>query len=81
MDPVKSQMHLGVFLLGAGYHSAGWRYEGAWSSNSGWPVVPPRAIAERGKFDLFFISDGLVMDPGDHPLPSTGSSRLTLLSP
>jgi FMN-dependent oxidoreductase (nitrilotriacetate monooxygenase family) len=24
-------------------------------------------IAERGKFDLLFISDGLVMDPGDHP--------------
>jgi len=23
--------------------------------------------AERGKFDLFFISDSLVMDPGDHP--------------
>jgi hypothetical protein len=26
-------------------------------------------IAERGKFDLFFISDSLVMDPGDHPSP------------
>jgi FMN-dependent oxidoreductase (nitrilotriacetate monooxygenase family) len=24
-------------------------------------------IAERGKFDLFFISDSLAMDPGDHP--------------
>lgn len=24
-------------------------------------------MAERGKFDLFFISDSLVMDPGDHP--------------
>ena len=24
-------------------------------------------IAERGKFDLLFISDGLIMDPGDHP--------------
>src|SRR5262249_16875457 len=23
--------------------------------------------AERGKFDLVFVSDGLVMDPGDHP--------------
>ena len=61
-------MHLGVFWLGAGNHSAGWRYEGAWSSNSSWPLVAAGAqIAERGKFDLFFISDSLVMDPGDHP--------------
>ena len=66
--PVKRQMHLGVFWLGAGNHSAGWRYEGAWSSNSSWPLVAAGAqIAERGKFDLFFISDSLVMDPGDHP--------------
>ena len=68
MAPVKRQMHLGVFWLGAGNHSAGWRYEGAWSSNSSWPLVAAGAqIAERGKFDLFFISDSLVMDPGDHP--------------
>jgi len=39
MAPVKRQMHLGVFWLGAGNHSAGWRYEGAWSSNSSWPLV------------------------------------------
>ena len=26
-----------------------------------------RAHRRAGKFDLFFISDGLAMDPGDHP--------------
>jgi FMN-dependent oxidoreductase (nitrilotriacetate monooxygenase family) len=68
MAPAHRQMHLGVFWLGTGNHSAGWRYEGAATSNSSWPVVVAGAqTAERGKFDLFFISDSVVMDPGDHP--------------
>ena len=29
MSDRKRQMHLGVFVLGTGNHSAGWRYEGA----------------------------------------------------
>jgi FMN-dependent oxidoreductase (nitrilotriacetate monooxygenase family) len=62
------QMHLGVFVLGTGNHSAGWRYEGAATSNNQLPVIQEIArTAERGKFDLLFVSDGLVMDPGDHP--------------
>ncbi len=64
----KRQMHLGVFVLGTGNHSAGWRYEDATTSNCSWPVMQQIArIAERGKLDLFFISDGLAMDAGDHP--------------
>jgi FMN-dependent oxidoreductase (nitrilotriacetate monooxygenase family) len=61
-------MHLGVFVLGTGNHSAGWRYEGAATSHMQLPVMQEIArIAERGKFDLLFISDSMVMDPGDHP--------------
>ena len=61
-------MHLGVFVLGTGNHSAGWRYEGAATSNNDLSVIQEIARqAERGKFDLVFVSDGLVMDPGDHP--------------
>jgi FMN-dependent oxidoreductase (nitrilotriacetate monooxygenase family) len=61
-------MHLGVFVLGTGNHSAGWRYQGAATSSNQLPVIQEiAAIAERGKFDLLFVSDGLVMDPGDHP--------------
>jgi FMN-dependent oxidoreductase (nitrilotriacetate monooxygenase family) len=68
MRAAKRQMHLGVFVLGTGNHSAGWRYPGAAASNNQLPVIQEIArIAERGKFDLLFISDGLVMDPGDHP--------------
>jgi FMN-dependent oxidoreductase (nitrilotriacetate monooxygenase family) len=68
MASAQRQMHLGVFWLGTGNHSAGWRYDGAATSNCSWPVVAAGAqTAERGKFDLFFISDAVVMDPGDHP--------------
>ena len=64
----KEQMHLGVFVLGTGNHSAGWRYEGAATSHMQLPVIQEIAsIAERGKFDLLFISDSMVMDPTDHP--------------
>jgi N-acetyl-S-(2-succino)cysteine monooxygenase len=64
----KRQMHLGVFVLGTGNHSAGWRYEGAATSHMQLPVMREIArIAERGKFDLVFISDSMWMDPGDHP--------------
>src|SRR5580698_1002204 len=62
------QMHLGVFVLGTGNHQAGWRYEGAATSHMQLPVIQEIArIAERGKFDLLFISDSMVMDPTDHP--------------
>ena len=68
MPRPQRQMHLGVFVLGTGNHSAGWRYPGAMTTGCSFPVMVSIArIAERGKFDLFFISDSLAMDPGDHP--------------
>jgi FMN-dependent oxidoreductase (nitrilotriacetate monooxygenase family) len=80
LAPSKRQMHLGVFWIGTGNHSAGWRYDGAWASNSSWPVVSAGAqIAERGKFDLFFISDTVLMKPDDHPSFITRFEPLSLL--
>lgn len=74
-------MHFGVFVLGSGNHSAGWRTEDAFSTSCSFPVMKSiAATAERGKFDLFFISDGLVMEPGDHPSFSNRFEPLTLLS-
>jgi len=59
----KRQMHFGVFWVGTGNHLAGWRREGAASSNSYWPdVVESAQIAERGKLDMFFIADSVGMD-------------------
>jgi len=81
MSASKRQMHLGVFVLGTGNHSAGWRYDGAFTTGCSLPVMQSiAAIAERGKFDLFFISDGLAMDPGDHPSFTNRFEPLTLLS-
>ncbi len=62
------QMRLGVFAVGTGNHSAGWRMPGADRSNQD-PAVLLRiaAEAERAKYDLFFIADGLHAAAGDHP--------------
>src|SRR5215471_9041445 len=81
MSDHKRQMHLGVFVLGTGNHSAGWRQDGAFTSGCSFPVMKAIAsTAERGKFDLFFISDALMMDPGDHPSFANRFEPLTLLS-
>src|SRR5882672_795506 len=81
MSEPKRQMHLGVFVLGTGNHSAGWRYEGAFTTSCSFPVLRNIAsTAERGKFDLFFISDGLIMETNDHPSFVSRFEPLTLLS-
>ena len=68
MSAATRQMHLGVFVLGAGNHSAGWRWAGAAVSNNDLTVIQEIArIAEHGKFDLLFVSDGLDYEQGDLP--------------
>ena len=63
MAPSHRQMHFGVFWVGTGNHLAGWRHEGAATSNSHWPAVVESAqIAERGKLDLFFVADSVAME-------------------
>jgi FMN-dependent oxidoreductase (nitrilotriacetate monooxygenase family) len=81
MSATSRQMHMGVFVLGTGNHTAGWRYEGAATSHMHLPVIQQIAcIAERGKFDLLFISDAMVMDPGDHPSFMCRFEPTTLIS-
>lgn len=81
MGQQRRQMHLGVFVLGTGNHTAGWRYDGAFGSGCDLNVMKAiAATAERGLFDLFFISDGLSMDPGDHPSFVNRFEPMTLLS-
>ncbi len=83
----KRQMHLAVFWLGTGNHIAGWRMDGAFASNCDWPIAEAGVrIAERGKFDLFFIADSLVSAPNDHPSmqsrlePTTTVAALSLVA-
>ena len=81
MTETPRQMHLGVFVLGTGNHAAGWRYDGAAASNNQLSVIQDIArTAERGKFDLVFVSDGLVMRPGDHPSFQCRFEPTTLIS-
>src|SRR3954464_8323839 len=82
MGKAGRQMHLGVFVLGTGNHMAGGRYEGAFASHMELPVMQEIArIAERGKFDLLFISDSMVMDPTDHPSFLCRFEPTTLITP
>src|SRR5947208_1979869 len=68
MSAAQRQMHLGVFVLGNGDRTACWRCDAAATSNNDLSVIQEIARqAERGMFELLFISDGLIMDPGDHP--------------
>ncbi|MSQ70226.1 MAG: LLM class flavin-dependent oxidoreductase [Betaproteobacteria bacterium] len=78
-DP-RREMHLAVFVVGTGNHSAGWRHEGAFDSNCSWAALESIAkTAERGKFDLFFVSDGLTSDADDQPSFVTRFEPTTLL--
>ncbi len=87
MPQIRRQMHLAVFWLGTGNHIAGWRMPGAFDSNCSWPIAEAGVkIAERGKFDLFFLADSLVSAPNDHPSmqsrlePTTTIAALSLVA-
>ncbi|HEY2532247.1 MAG TPA: LLM class flavin-dependent oxidoreductase [Xanthobacteraceae bacterium] len=75
------QIHLGVFVLGTGNHTAGWRYPGADASFEDLSVVQRIAnIAERGLFDLLFVGDGLAADLDSHPSYTVRLEPLTMLA-
>ena len=62
------QMHLGMFLQGAGHHVAGWRYPGADSGGENLPHLVRQAVAaERARFDMVFLADGLTSSEDGHP--------------
>lgn len=78
---MKRQMHLGLFLLGTGSHSAGWRYPGAVDSFTDFAAI--RRIgetAERGCFDLIFMGDNLNADLTAHPSYTLRLEPLTMLA-
>jgi N-acetyl-S-(2-succino)cysteine monooxygenase len=75
------QMHLAIFWLGTGNHSAGWRMPNAAFSNSEWSFVETAAqTCERGKFDLFFVGDAVSMQLDLHPSFITRFEPTTLLA-
>ncbi|GGK07041.1 LLM class flavin-dependent oxidoreductase [Pseudomonas matsuisoli] len=75
------QMHLGLFLLGTGSHTAGWRYPGALDSFVDFAAIQKIGqIAERGLFDLIFMGDNLNADPKAHPSYTLRLEPLTMLA-
>lgn len=77
----KRQMHLGVFVQGAGHHVAGWRLPDAESGSENLDLLQRiAATAERGKFDLMFLADGLTTAKDAHPSMVARLEPLTLLS-
>lgn len=75
------QMHLGLFLLGTGSHTAGWRYPGAVDSFVDFAAVQRIGqTAERGLFDMIFMGDNLNADIQSHPSYTLRFEPLTMLA-
>ncbi|NEU32160.1 LLM class flavin-dependent oxidoreductase [bacterium LRH843] len=78
----KNQMNLGIFVLGTGHHMGAWRHpdvnaDGAEDFDFFRDVAQ---IAERGKLDMLFLSDGLTFNRLSHPAEQVRFEPLTLLS-
>lgn len=81
MTPPKRSLHLGLFLQGAGHHVAGWRYPGADSGSENLAHLQRiAATAERAKFDMLFLADGLTSGADAHPSMIARFEPLTLLA-
>lgn len=81
MSDAPRRMHLGLFLLGTGSHTAGWRLPGALDSFQDIGAIHEIGrVAEKGLFDLIFIGDNLYADPASHPSYTARLEPLTMLA-
>ncbi|GAB7549214.1 LLM class flavin-dependent oxidoreductase [Cupriavidus sp. 8B] len=72
---------LGLFLLAAGHHAAGWRHPDAESGTENIDLIVRTAqAAERARFDMLFFGDRLLTTPDSHPSMITRPEPLTLLA-
>ena len=75
------QMHLGVFVQATGHHVSAWRLPDAEAGGENLGLVQRiAATAERGRFDLLFLADGLTTGPDAHPSTMVRLEPLSLLS-
>ncbi|MGG3570949.1 LLM class flavin-dependent oxidoreductase [Bacillus gobiensis] len=77
----KRKMKLGLFLMGAGHHIASWRHPNvrADAYESIEFYTEAAKIAETGKLDMLFMSDGLSINELSHPSELVRFEPLTLL--
>jgi FMN-dependent oxidoreductase (nitrilotriacetate monooxygenase family) len=74
-------MHLGLIMLGAGGHVAGWRMPNAQFGSENFPLLRHLAqTAERGRFDFLFLADALNTGLDAHPGMMLRLEPLTLLA-
>ncbi|MTD16628.1 NtaA/DmoA family FMN-dependent monooxygenase [Nakamurella sp. YIM 132087] len=64
MKPQGRTLHFGVSAGGAGLHKGAWRRPDSRADDyPGWqPLLEVARTAERGKFDAFFLADGVAVD-------------------
>ncbi|MBY0320765.1 MAG: LLM class flavin-dependent oxidoreductase [Reyranella sp.] len=69
MSKPKRMIHLGAFVHETGQHVAAWRHPGAhMQSGTNFAEIADAAqLAERGKFDLFFLADSAAVNLGGNP--------------
>lgn len=76
----KKQMHLGLFLQGAGHHVSGWRHPDAEAGSENFDLLRRLTqMAEAAKFDMIFLADGLTSGVDAHPSMIARFEPLTLL--
>jgi FMN-dependent oxidoreductase (nitrilotriacetate monooxygenase family) len=80
----KRQLRLGAFLPGSGHHVASWRHPEA-QADGGLNFQHYKRIAqtaERGKFDMLFLADGVaVRDRGQTPEELSRSGKVVHFEP
>lgn len=77
----KREMHLGLFLQGAGHHVSGWRHPEAEAGSENFDLLRRvTQMAEAAKFDMVFLADGLTSGVDAHPSMIARFEPLTLLS-
>jgi alkanesulfonate monooxygenase len=84
MSTQKKQLRLGAFLPGSGHHVASWRHPDA-QADGGLNFQHYQQIAqtaERGKFDMLFLADGVaVRDRGQDPKVLSRSGKVVQFEP
>jgi FMN-dependent oxidoreductase (nitrilotriacetate monooxygenase family) len=77
----KRQIHLGLFLQGAGHHVSGWRHPKAEAGSENFDLLRRVSqVAEQAKFDMVFLADGLTSGVDAHPSTIARFEPLTLLA-
>lgn len=77
----KREIHLGLFLQGAGHHVSGWRHPRAEAGSENFDLLRRVSkIAEAAKFDMIFLADGLTSGLDAHPSTIARFEPLTLLA-